>query len=1268
MAIQNTFQEKEAFETASDGLRRADGYHNLAGAGKKPGKKAALPAAAVGRLLPLFLVIIMALLPAVLFLTAKPAAVSAAEISGSRTVKAGIFHFDGYHMKDGDGNLTGYGVEFLNLAARYSHLNFQYVEYDKSWNDMLIMLEEGQIDVVTSGRKTREWEEKFAFSLPIGRSSTILSVQADNREFHSGDYDTYDGMTVGAVEGRSQKQSLESFAREHDFTYRIVEYSDTDRLAAALQEGKVDAILSTSLRKTQNEKTLDVIESDYFYAIVRKEDTGLLEEINYAIEQMNIGEGDWMNVLFYKYYGPVYTDSAAFNEREEAYIQDVLSGEKTITVTAIGDRKPYAYVEDGELKGIMPEYFAEIMAYAGLPYETVVPRDREEYAALVYENGVDVVIDRKRSEPVTEGAASRGFDTDVYMTAGVAKVTRKDFDGEIATVAVADNQDNAPVEQGLTGDAQILEYPTREAALQAVLDGEVDAAFVYTYSAQLFVNNDITDSLRYTVVDDVGYAFMMYVRESCDRELVTILDKCIAQMPDDVMNQLITKYTAYTPQDMGFADYMKLHPEIMMAVGAAAVAAAAVILALMARTHWNKKILAATEQSNQKLMEQLAIVDALSRDYVNVFSIDVQRNKARVIKMMGYVTTGLTRDSKDDFPYDAILAQYIRERVYEEDQQALTQALSLENVVKKLESGRDYKGNYRVMDGGEIHNYQFAYVHVEEKELREGSFILAGFRNIDEVLREEQVQKLMLAEALGEAQYANHAKTTFLNNMSHDIRTPMNAIIGFTNLAITHIDNRELVEHYLDKIITSGNHLLSLINDVLDMSRIESGKVKIEEKEASLPEIMHDLKTIVQSDVKARQLSFCIDTQDVTDETIICDKLRLNQVLLNLLSNAMKYTKPGGSVSVRIIQTGDAPEGYAAYEFRIKDTGIGMSKEFQEHVFEPFEREQTATVSGIQGTGLGLSITKNIVDMMDGEISVESELGKGSEFIVRFRFKIAGKPLKTEHLSELAGLRALVVDDDVNTCTSVCKMLSAMGLRPDWTTLGKEAVIRSQFAREQEEPFDLYLVDWLMPDMNGVEVVRRIRKIVGEGVPIIVLTAYDWGDIEEEAKEAGVTTFVAKPIFLSELCAVLTAPYETSQPEEEEEVLTDCFEGKKILLVEDNEINQEIARTILEEAGFVIDTADDGTVAVEKMKGASADTYDLILMDVQMPVMNGYEATRAIRAMEDPDKASIPIVAMTANAFDEDRMLALEAGMNGHIAKPIDIALLMGTLQEIFKR
>ncbi len=592
------------------------------------------------------------------------------------------------------------------------------------------------------------------------------------------------------------------------------------------------------------------------------------------------------------------------------------------------------------------------------------------------------------------------------------------------------------------------------------------------------------------------------------------------------------------------------------------------------------------------------------------------------------------------------------------------------DTVKDYTGEKNYNVEYRLYTKNAGCRWFHAAGRLSRREDGSPVTFVGLFVDIDDEKKMEErleKQKIDLEDALAAAQHANRAKTTFLNNMSHDIRTPMNAIIGFTSLAATHIDNKEQVQDYLAKITTSSNHLLSLINDVLDMSRIESGKVKIEEKETSLPEIMHDLKTIVQADITAKQLEFYIDTADVVNENVLCDKLRLNQLLLNLLSNAMKFTKPGGIVSVRILQKGNAPDGWASYEFQVKDTGIGMSKEFQEHVFEPFERERTSTVSGIQGTGLGMAITKNIVDMMGGTISVASEEGKGSTFTVALQLRTCSGPVGQEVVPQLKGLRALVADDDFNTCSSVTQMLSIIGMRPDWTTSGKEAVLRVKLAEEQNDEYSAYIIDWLMPDMNGIEVVRRIRSIIGDGKPIIILTAYDWSDIEEEARNAGVTAFCSKPIFLLELREILESPFVLKDEEEElpEDVIS--FEGKKILLVEDNEINQEIALEILGEAGFAMDVADDGGVAVEKIRAAEPGRYDLILMDIQMPIMNGYEAARQIRAMKDSAYADIPIIAMTANAFDEDRKAAFDAGMNGHIAKPIDTEKLFEQLREILK-
>ena len=527
---------------------------------------------------------------------------------------------------------------------------------------------------------------------------------------------------------------------------------------------------------------------------------------------------------------------------------------------------------------------------------------------------------------------------------------------------------------------------------------------------------------------------------------------------------------------------------------------------------------------------------------------------------------------------------------------------------------------------------------------------------------EEQNRRLEIA--LQHEGAANRAKREFLFNMSHDIRTPMNAIIGFTSLAATHIDNREQVLDYLKKISTSSQHLLSLINDVLDMSRIENGKIKIDEKPVHLPDIVHDVRSIIQPDMTAKRLAFFIDTMDIEDEDIVTDPLRLNQILLNILSNAIKFTPTGGMISIRIAQKNGAPTGHACYEFRVKDNGIGMSEEFQAHIFEQFAREESATVSRIPGTGLGMSITKSIVDLMGGTISIESEPGKGSEFIVNLCFALNEQKVEQKRLPQLEGLHALVADDDTDTCLSVSTMLSKIGMRPEWTISGKEAVIRTKYAVEQGDTFSVFIIDWLIPDMNGIEVVRKIRKLIGDDCPIIILTAYDWADIEDEARAAGVTAFCEKPLFPSELRRVLAEPFHVETTGELPQADPVDLRGKKILLVEDNELNREIAVEILKGAGFVVDIAEDGEVAVQKMEQASAGQYDLILMDIQMPNMDGYEATRRIRAMADERKAAIPIFAMTANAFEEDRQNALSAGMNGHIAKPLDIPHLLRVLED----
>ena len=601
------------------------------------------------------------------------------------------------------------------------------------------------------------------------------------------------------------------------------------------------------------------------------------------------------------------------------------------------------------------------------------------------------------------------------------------------------------------------------------------------------------------------------------------------------------------------------------------------------------------------------------------------------------------------------------------------------HVLAKLqpkETGNRIKNCLAGISTDEQKEWDFEYIHQKTRERRWFHIVAMGSevngkKKYILVMSDRTADKKMnqaLSEAVHAAETANRAKSTFLSNMSHDIRTPMNAIIGFTTLAVSNINNREKVKDYLGKILSSSNHLLSLINDVLDMSRIESGKIHLEETEVSLSEILHDLKTIVSGQIHAKQLELYMDAMDVTDEDVYCDKTRLNQVLLNLLSNAVKFTPAGGTVSVRIKQFPGKQRDSGLYEIRVKDNGIGMSQEFAQRIFSPFERERTSTVSRIQGTGLGMAITKNIVDMMGGTIDVQTEQGKGSEFIVRLALRIQPEHHREEKIAELEGLKALVVDDDFNTCDSVTKMLVKVGMRSEWTLSGKEAVLRARQSMELGDAFHAYIIDWRLPDMNGIEVTRQIRGL-GDDTPIIILTAYDWSEIEVEARAAGVTAFCSKPMFMSDLRETLMTAIGKQQGENDDEILpreSSDFTDKHILLVEDNELNREIAVEILREYGFLVDTAENGAIAVEKIYRSTPGDYDLVLMDVQMPVMNGYEATGHIRALENPALAQIPIFAMTANAFDEDRRTALSCGMNGFLSKPIVIEELTHALQNIF--
>ena len=527
-------------------------------------------------------------------------------------------------------------------------------------------------------------------------------------------------------------------------------------------------------------------------------------------------------------------------------------------------------------------------------------------------------------------------------------------------------------------------------------------------------------------------------------------------------------------------------------------------------------------------------------------------------------------------------------------------------------------------------------------------------------LTQQQLRELEKAEKA--ATSANKAKSEFLSSMSHDIRTPMNGIVGMTAIAIANVHDMARVQDCLKKISLSSRHLLGLINDVLDMSKIESGKLSLNIDILSLRDVMENIVNIVQPQIKEKRQHFDIFIQDIESEEVCCDGVRLNQILVNLLSNAIKFTPEEGTINVYLFQE-ESPKGsdYVRCHFRVRDNGIGMSPEFQKKIFETFSREDTK-VQKIEGTGLGMAITKFIVSMMGGTIEVESEQGKGSEFHVIIDFERA---TIQEVDMVLPSWRLLVVDNNEDLCRSATSALKEIGVQAEWVLDGEKALRKIEENHKRNTDYEIVLLDWKMPGMNGLETTRGIRKIVGDELPILIISAYDWSEIEDEARAAGVQGFISKPLFKSNLYLGLSR-YVEGAPDEDEQVNAleeeRDFGGLRILLAEDNDLNWEIAEDILTDVGFEVEWAENGKICVEKFEQSAPGYYDAVLMDIRMPVMNGYDAAKAIRALNRAD-ARLPIIAMTADAFSEDIQRCLECGMNEHVAKPIDIEKLMKLLK-----
>lgn len=914
-----------------------------------------------------------------------------------RNVKVGFFEYSGYHEFSEEGKLRlGYGEDFLRLLQRYTNLGYEYVDTEKSWSELFLMLQNGEIDMLSPVGWTPERAQYYDFSHSIGRYYTQITSRSDDYRFtvHNNDYSSLNGTRIGVLKSSGRIRDLERLAQEHNFHYTAVAYANNVELSKALQDKKIDLIVASSLRKTPNERIITKFALQDFFVIVRKGDKQLLDEINYGIEQMDINEGDWRNSLFYQNYLEPVNKTLNFSKRELDYIAAVKAGQKKIVATVRRDMDPFAYTENGQAMGIVPEYFAYLMQMAGLPYEIVVPESNTQYMQWLREGKVDVFMSNYAGgqETYNYGPASES-----YLRLNISRVTRKNFHGEIKSLAMLKANQHKSYEESQDKNAKIIIKPTREEMMRAVCNNEVDACYVYSYVVDKFIRQHPECNLTYTPLTNVVDEFKVVVAPQTDHELASIINKCIKVDNGREMNEIVRKHMTYGGDGFSLKKFFADNPLYIL----------------------------------------LVFLTVIISVYIFILNNRMRQN---------------------------------------------AQQLAHERL-------------------------QFA-VKMQE-------------------------QNVQLAASMAAEKRANMAKRQFLFNMSHDIRTPMNAILGFTDLAAQNLTDKTKLKDYLDKIRRAGDNLLSLINNVLEMSRIETGKQQVHEEVCNVAELVKSIMVSFDADVQTKRIKLLVDA-DVKHNYLWIDSTLVRQIVVNLISNAIKYTPAGGTVNYIVKELPSEREGYCQIQAVIQDNGIGISKKFLPHIFDQFEREDTETATKVEGSGLGMAIVKRTLDLLGAKIRIESEPGKGTTVYTLFEHRIAEQP---------------------------------------------------DAAKEQAQG----------------------------------------------------------------------------------EVVKAQLAGKRILLAEDNDLNAEIAMTILTAAGLKVERAADGEQCVSLLEQAEAGYYDLILMDVQMPKLNGYEATRRIRALADVAKRTIPIVAMTANAFAEDKKKALEAGMDDFMPKPVDVKKLLALVAKFVK-
>ncbi len=1161
---------------------------------------------------------------------------------------------------DENGEPTGYCADYLNELAQINNWTYEYVECN--WTDAVTMLENGELDILFPTNYMPEREETMDFSSLVGGYTSYgLFARADTGYGYE-DFSSFNNARIAVSPRSSNEQDLADFARAHGFSYTPVHLNSLEEMLPALEAGQIDMFLISSSTKIPDTVLVSALDASPFYFTVKKGNTKLLNELNRGMQHLITTEPELVAETSQKCLVGDNSNVLALTDEE----RDFAASNPEIVIGFYEETEPLAYInDDGTYDGIYVKLLEYLRDNAGLNL-TLRPISRtQNWKTLLKRGELDFYIGASESFVRQDDELHSTNAILDYENILIMKRSCKIDSLDTPVVALTKGRSywTKYLPELLNKKIEVKYYNTARQCLLAVSHGDADATLINNLEFNYHSKNDrFANLIQWQNFSSPSEVSLVTATDS-DSPVFSIVSKAIRQLSPDLTDSIINNHLNMPYDSYTLADQLYISRMVLITISISILA----IVIIFAVIRIARRRQQASEEAIQKREKyQLKILAALSQDYSVIYYVDLDKDQSKAVRH----DKGLLDTPDADIPlahqYSEAMHSFINTYVQPDTKESILELCDPQAVICRLREENGFIVRYRILPNHRNQEFfEMHFVNVSENE-QEHSMVL-GIRCVDEAVQEEQTQKQLLQDALEAANRASAAKSDFMSKMSHDIRTPMNAIIGMTAIAAAHAENPDRVRDALSKISSSSRHLLGLINEVLDMSKVESGTISLASEEFSLSDLLNSMLLMIQPQIQAHKHNLQVHIYDIKHENVIGDSLRIQQVFLNLMSNAVKYTPDGGEINFTVREQAVSARSTGCYEFIVEDNGIGMSEEYLTHIFEPFSRAEDLRTSKIQGTGLGMAITQNIVHMMNGNITVESQLGKGSKFTVTIYLKL--QDVQDIDASELTDLSVLVVDDDESACQSLCTMLDEIGMRSEGCTSGQDAVAAVQHSLNTALPFYAAILDWKMPGMDGLETARAIKRLVGDTLPIIILSAYDWSDIELEARAAGVDAFLSKPVFKSGLIRMFKslrneepeAPGHTSPLEP---IMQNDFSGRRVLLVEDNDLNREIAREVLEMAGLTVEEAVNGQIAVDMFSAANAGYYSLILMDIQMPVMNGYDAAAAIRALKHPDALRVPILAMTANAFVEDIQAAKAAGMNEHLAKPIDFETFSSVLKK----